>query len=451
MADLYIGNTGKLRKPKSKKKAKPKLYPDKIDLRSGHESVRKLDTKRMSKALRARYTAEARRDDPNELVRPLSPYLLDQETKSALNLKYGGQERQLNDQLGASAAQQARIGSWYDDYKRQIQASEQRVAQANAEAQQTLAGNAQRSTEADAANRQQIAAQQAQSAAMRGATTDPAAELKAAQAAAARRSTSDSQMALQTSQGTNARNFLIDRERIAEMAKVGAHEQESSRERAVRQALQALEGEKGDYALQYRAQARQNERQNLATLEALGINKEKAERDERLADSLISDRKADNKRQSKKDKRDARLKKLDLKVKKKTATRKERLEWAKLNETSRHHRETEAAARARAAKSGSKGSGPTSTQRRRYRDQFDRAYTLASRKLAQPGGWGQSKQGGKPTEAQMRAALVAEERIPAWIAQGAVQKAIYGGVGSATARKLRAKYGIKERTMKKKG
>lgn len=427
--DLYIGNTGKLRK------GAKKPYPSKLDFRSG-EALRKLDPSRMSKAQREAYQKEALRDDPNQLVRPLTPYLLDKETDAALRIKYGGQERELQGQIGASAAQQARIGSWYDDYKKAIAQSEQRVAQANTEALTALQTNTQRSTDADAQNRAQIAQQQAQSAATRGATTDPAAELRAAQAAAARRQTSDSQMALQTAQGTNARNSLIDAERIASMAKVGAHEQESARERQVRAALAALEGEKGDYALQYRAQARGNERQFGLQNEALGINKDKAARDNALAASLISDRTADNKRQAAKDKRDAKNKALALRIQQNKASSQDKIAWAKLSETTRHNLASEATAAQRAANAAKGKDKPRLTPGRKNEGKkgLGKARSLL--------GTYDKKELTKNGQAKI-VAMLAGKGIDSSIALAAYQEKVFRGVGPKTRKDLRKRYGLK--------
>jgi hypothetical protein len=433
--DLYIGKTGKLRKGV---KAPKKPYGEKTDFYAGETAaLRKgIDPKRMSAKQRKAHGERVKSFDPNTLTAPLIPRTLDAELKSALRLKYGGEESQLQNQLGVSQAMHPRIDDWFGQYRQAIKDAETRSAQATTDATNTLTAARDTGQATDEANRAKLQQQAQADAQSRGATYSTEGDQRAQQAAAARAGLLNSQIGLIGGQGASSRTLLANREATAAGQQGQEHLSESGRERDVRKALQTLEVGKGDYALQYRAQARQNERQNLATLEALGINKEKNVVAAALADANISDKAADNARQKKAEKQKVKqfAKKHGLDKRKQT--------YAEQKDA--YQRATGTGPYKKAKGSTAKPKRPyTQAQQTGARNQFSAAQSALRKNHGSDRGINQQR--------AIDGLINSGKAKDPDIALAAVQMQKFGGVGEKTRRILKKRYGLKLKGYPKSG
>ena len=229
--------------------------------------------------------------DP-DLTAPLTRQGLKQETNAATQLRYGGQQREIEGQQRVSDAQQGRIGDWYGDYQTKL---------AEATARQQVAQKT--------ANDQILALQAAT-----GATTTPdvpaggEAATADAQAALARKASVGSFGSMLATQGATRDAYMADKARIGQGDETQQHLDESGRRRTIDNALQELMADKGAFKVQYRADAREGERRNALEQAAFGLDEQKLAVDTALSraaqQSLDSDRKADNRRQRKQERRD---------------------------------------------------------------------------------------------------------------------------------------------------
>lgn len=203
---------------------------------------------------------EAARNDPSRITQPLTPKLLDRELDSAVRQKFRGQERQLEGEQRISDAQQRAIDGAFDLYAKRLQDIEQRTKDAYGKAGQKIDERTQASAAQAEQQRQALSAAQKADAEKRGATVDPSLDATAQQAAAARRAIADSFGNLVSTQGANQGAYLLDKERIGERSRIDEKGKEGARRRLIEQAIRDLGAEKGDFRIQYKADARDRER-----------------------------------------------------------------------------------------------------------------------------------------------------------------------------------------------
>lgn len=228
---------------------------------------------------------------------PLTEQTLRDEIDAQSRLRFGGAERALGDEMRVSQEMRdRRIPSFYDDYLAKVQQIQ------FAQKAQTDQAVAQVSQMAD------------RDAAPQGASPE------AVQAAQSRQALSRSYGGLLTQQGQSQQNNLFEQQRITALRRGQAQQEESNRQANTRAKLLELQREKGDFAAGLRTQARSSERNYQLQQAALGQKQEEAESKAALArknqkiqadlaKSLIGDRKADNRRMSRKDRLEAGLKK----------------------------------------------------------------------------------------------------------------------------------------------
>lgn len=203
-------------------------------------------------------------NDPARVVAPLTPRTLRREEEAAARLKYQPLEREL-------AQRQVNIPSWFDQYKADVAARQQRMAE---EATRIRA-------EVDAR-----AAAQAPSSGSPEA--QQAAEARRAQIQAFASNLGAQDVA--RGQYSTARQDVAEREKLAELLRA-------------RQQQTQLGQEKADFRLQYRTEARERERKYGLERQAFGLNVAKAETEARSKRSQARARRQQQRQQQAKEQR----------------------------------------------------------------------------------------------------------------------------------------------------
>lgn len=214
----------------------------------------KLSQTPKARSARRAVRREAAANDPAALTAPLTPKTLQTEIDASTRLKYGGQEKQIADQQRVSDEQQRRLGSWYDDYLNRFAATRASTAQGFQQAGQQI---------------DQLA----------GTDTASSGSEDARKALSARQALIRSSAGTVAAQGANSNAYLADRERIGGLSKLQAQTGESNRKRMLGDQRRALEGEKGDYAVTLKRDARTSERNFGIANATLGLNQSKAATD----------------------------------------------------------------------------------------------------------------------------------------------------------------------------
>lgn len=364
----------------------------------------------------------AQLDDPRGVTAPLTPRTLKRETKAAVRLRYGQEESALRGQVRASGQQQRNITDWYGQYQQAVEHARNATAEGYANAAAQIGQTANTSQASDQTARQQMIAKMQADAASRGATVDPTIAATGQQAEASRRTGLDEQQAATVRTGANQNAYLADVGRIGVGRTVQAHEQETSRKRAIKTQLAGLKGEKGDYAVQYRTNARNTERTNLATEAALGLKKKDLK--QKIRQQGITNRQAD----------------------------------ARLSLTAAHNAALEAIAQQNANTSA--GRARTARQQEAYKrrnhlgtyarpqDKKERNWTPASRTKAQ-NDLAKARNLLRAQRSALQGASASQviaglgnKGVPADIARAAYQYYYFGGVKPALRRRLARTYGI---------
>lgn len=355
------------------------------------------------------------------LTAPLTAQGLKKETRSAVNIRYGGQERELQSQARAQDRTAANAAGWFQDYRAAVDAATQRSQQNALATSQAIQGLSERSSVVDASNRNATLEQQQSSAASRGATVDPSLAGIATQAEASRRASMDNQAAASLRTGQSQTDYLGDQSRIGAGRQVQAQQSIQARKESIKQQIAALKAEEGDYANQYRANARVTERNNQATNAALGIKQQQSQLDI-LKTKIDQQNKAAGRRETRR----------HNKASEQNTASGNTNSAATLSEKTRHDRATEAAAAAKAAKGGGGKKNYTPVSRTAAQNNLSKARNLLH---ASPS----TLQG--RTQAQI-IALLTGKSVPADIAKAAYQYHYFGGVKPHLRHHLARKYGI---------
>lgn len=210
-----------------------------------------------------------------------------QERNAATNLQYGGQEKQLSQQLGDSNYQRdTRLPAWFADYQRQLQAGQDQVAAANAQANQQLVNLGAGDTQLQG-QLSPVASQQA-NAAMRGATADPGAGQREQDAGRIRGMLNSSYGGMLATQGANRVGQLIDtRTRIVPREQIGQQSLENARGQRIQSDQGQLAQAKADFATKYMQDARANESKAVLENATFGLNQTKADTQAKTAAANI--------------------------------------------------------------------------------------------------------------------------------------------------------------------
>lgn len=369
-------------------------------MNASHRRQLKQKQRRLARRQRQEAAATA------SLTAPLTARSAKRELNSATRLKFGDQERQLRGELRVSGAQQGRITDWFGNYERSIDQARGASAAEYAHAEDVSRGVSN--------------------------PLDSSGGSLAQQAQAARAMANDAYTRRVASDGA-AQGSLLGSRRIAATAQeLGAHQAEVSRAASVRGDQRTLKAQKGDFRVTYRNQLKDTAKKDQLERIALGVKSQQAASDAKLARQKL-----------KVDQKLAQSLVGDRKTKAKAARQKAR-------EDRKHHRAQETTANVnaaanveRAAKTGTKkkASGPTHSERRAARNQLDQAVST----LQLAGGKNPKNYAVKQGQAKLVNYLVAKKRVPRWIALAAYQKIVYGGVGPKTKHALRHKFGIHER------
>ncbi len=269
--------------------------------RTGHAKYRrikgsadpvKLKAYRRDKAMKLKTKAE-------ETYSPLTPLEgkgFGEEVSKLQQLKYGGQERELQGERRISGAQQQNIGDWYGQYQRDLEGARVATQQGYQRAQSAVNTQANTGATQDEAQRVKLNQEAQQQAAIRGTATSVAPE--AQQASQARRALSGGFAGMIASHGASQNAYSGSLRRAGSAARVGAHQDEAKRARQIDKLSRDLQGEKGEYGVSLRGQLREGERKYALERQAFGLDVQKAR------DQTASQRAA--RRQAAKDKRASR-------------------------------------------------------------------------------------------------------------------------------------------------
>lgn len=332
--------------------------------------------------------------------------------KSAVSLKFGPQETQLNQLTAASDQRQGQLHDWFGQYVASVNAAKEQQAKDQATAVTQIRGDQNVAQTSDQAGQAKLDQSAADLAKITGGNFDSGRNTEA-QAESNRRALGDINVAQLAKTGLADVTYLGNRATTGAAFETRAHLDEGARKSNLTKQLGDLRAQKGDYAVQYGQQLKQQDITNQLNQAALGVKAQTAANTAALGEERI-------KVTSQNSKRSARTQRTRI----------------------RDQRERDAYQRAHGLGpykppkgSSPKGSGPTRAQKLSAQNKYDQAVSTLN--LA-----------GKPYvakkgEAFMRNYLTSQKGVPAWLAQAAVQTVLYGGVGPTTARKVRKKYGIK--------
>lgn len=254
-----------------------------------------------------RQPAAKPRPRPQATRRPSSDQLLTRDLRAAEKLKFGPAQRQLNQERLVSDQRMANVGSWYDQYKRDIASAAQRSAQATAMVQHDAYSAAHQAASAD---QQALAGQKTSAqadAAKRGVDVDQSAYNAAQAAISARQAQGVSLGNLAGYQGQNQAAHMNELSAIASGQGVQARADEGARRREIEQSGRDLASQRGAFRVTYKQDRAEAARKAALENAAFGLDVTKERNDQRNtrrddrrqgADSrsLRRDRLADNAR-----------------------------------------------------------------------------------------------------------------------------------------------------------
>jgi hypothetical protein len=221
----------------------------------------------------------AQRKTAQRLAKPIVPGSattegqLATESKAATQVRYGDQERELQRRLGISEQTERDTGSFYDQYRAQLQQHQSNVQAYNAGAQAALAQTAAgvtglAGTEAQAAQQQANQGANARGVAAAGDLTG-----LASQALQTRQALMGGFQGQQAMQGQAANQYASTQANVvAPGQKLGALAQARGRTTDVRRDVEALAGQRGAFDTQYRSERRADEAKNVLAQSVAGVN-----------------------------------------------------------------------------------------------------------------------------------------------------------------------------------
>lgn len=196
---------------------------------------------------------------------------IDRDVITSTRGKYGTAVNQYEGQIGASAARQAQIKQYYDEFNNALTGIRGQVNQQYATAVQGQVDNAKSTQGAEQSANQKLLEQMQADAASRGATVDPSLFLKANQASASRAGTANSQATqLQNAKGAYD-SFYGNQAVIGLGQRQSKMDQESKFTKSLRDHLIELSQEAGDFAANQRSSLDEANYNRALSAQALGV------------------------------------------------------------------------------------------------------------------------------------------------------------------------------------
>lgn len=369
------------------------------------------------------------RGTPYDPLMPLAGKDFKKELRAGVRAKYAPAESQLRIERGISDQRVRTLPGVYDQYTNQMGQLQSQSVAAYAAAQNQMFAQANAMNQATQAQITADAAEQQRLAGIRGAVADPSVAAKARMAAQGQQASLLQYGGSLGAEGARQGQYLGTRGAIGHLRKAEALGEEFQRRRGIEAKGADLAREKGDYRLEYRNKLREGERTYDLNRKAFGLDVKKA-KDDRRHDRQMEKQAAKNQKSLERDRRWNRYmdsKKYKLEVRKYGAAQaKERWErqyktWVENNNVRKDNM------------TGGSGSGPsriTPTQRRNYRDEFDK-------ELAK------MKSSGSSHAKLLKAA---KQRVGGPMAKALADIAKSGYTSPATARAVKRRYGINVRS-----
>lgn len=191
---------------------------------------------------------------------PLTGKQLVNELTAAVHLQYDPTEREIGRQIAASNDRATRIlPAYYQDYEAALARLRGESDAKYQQVGQQIQNDANQSAQQDTAGRQAVADQLAHDAALRGQPVDSSILTTSANAAGARRDAANATYGTVAGQGANQFAYLTNQQGIAHQAGHEAGETELARQRnKLLPDLMKLQKDKGDFAVQFLQNARDN-------------------------------------------------------------------------------------------------------------------------------------------------------------------------------------------------
>lgn len=308
------------------------------------------------------------RQAPYDPLAPLTGRLGQRELEAAAKLRYGEAEAQLAKERRISEQMMPRIGSWWEDYRQQVEQARQQGAAGYQQAAGAIGAQAAGMQAQDLSAAQQAAQQQQLQAVGRGQTLSPEVQQQATQAAAARASSAGQQAGLVGTLGANLNALLAGRGATATGIKARELGAEYGRRRGIESEARRLTGEKGEYKVAERGKQREAERRYALEQKAFGLDVAELTQEAQEAAARQREQERARRLRARENRRRARL-----------TARGQNITVRGQNITA-EQRAADRAARERAARERAASGGPaafTPTQVRASRKDFRKALTAA--------------------------------------------------------------------------
>lgn len=217
--------------------------------------------------------------DPSMVTEQKTQADLDREAKAAADVRYGQDERDMQDSINASPQQQANIQVASDEYQKRNDEIAKRLGDVHSQVQGVVGVAKAEDIKRDDSLRAELEAEQAKDSALRGAPIDSSVSAAAVKASQGRQGALDTFGVQQAIQQSSAQDVLGKRALAAktEFGEYGRQEQNRLRDTIRKRGL--LQREKGDYQTKYQADARQSERDYKNQRSAIALNQTEAQQD----------------------------------------------------------------------------------------------------------------------------------------------------------------------------
>lgn len=244
----------------------------------GANALRK-QNRRLKKKIRKVRQAR-RRDNKSSVTAPLTDRRLNREVKSSLDMRYGGQLRDLGNEIrGSENRQNVEIPGWFQNWQNQLSQLRQQSQAGFAGAQQAQLGAAEQGFQRTTGQINQLQGQAAQGAAVRGSTPDQQPFQDASKSAGFQQLQGQLGAAGIGREGAIANQDLIMQQLVGAQKMLEALKGEGKREGVLRQERRGVKAERGAAGVDLRRQIRGDERQWQAVQTEFGLDVAKERND----------------------------------------------------------------------------------------------------------------------------------------------------------------------------
>lgn len=203
-----------------------------------------------SQAKKAKRKRQAQAASTDYIAAPLTQGQLTRQAKRTARLQTQPIKREIKAEQRASDLQLHRLGDYFDQYKTELGTTGQKVADAYATADQSIAQTGQSTADYAEQLRQKLAAEGRADAATRGATYDTGQDATAAQATVSRLDSSGILQNVTKANAASAADLYANKGTIASREKVEQKLREAARKRTYNQDLKDLATRTGDLTKQ---------------------------------------------------------------------------------------------------------------------------------------------------------------------------------------------------------